>query len=130
MMRSDCPRASPTMRCASLCASLSRRCASPCAPPTTRGRARGSRAALFRAAHPPRLALRVAQQALRLALRAADDAVAVARHAFGFFQIIGQRFFQPRGLHEKRLFINDNFTENVSLTVVNQLLQFVNEAKY
>jgi hypothetical protein len=75
------------------------------------------------------LALSIAQHALCLRLRAGHDAVAVARDALRFFQIIRQGLFQLRGLYEKRLFINDDFAKNMSSSVVNQLFQFVNEAK-
>jgi hypothetical protein len=35
------------------------------------------------------------------------DAVAVARHTFGFFEVVRKRLLELRGLYEKRLFVNN-----------------------
>ncbi len=75
-----------------------------------------------------RLGLRLAHHAVRFVLRLRHHTVAVARHAFGFFEVVWKRLFKLRGLDEKRLFVNEYLAENVALSIFDQHFEFVYQA--
>jgi hypothetical protein len=75
-----------------------------------------------------RLGLRFADHAVRFVLRLRHHTVAIARYAFGFFEVVGQRLFELRGLYEKRLFVNEYLAENVALSIFDQHFEFVYQA--